>query len=114
MSDTAQTYPLGNRAREVLQFLHQYRAEHGYAPSIRKLATHLRTSTSVANYYLKNLESRGLIFIPREDGIVMAHTMYLTTRWRAVLDAEPNGDTLALNAAGVASASVSGEKGKTT
>ncbi|HJR81224.1 MAG TPA: transcriptional repressor LexA [Anaerolineales bacterium] len=53
---------LGERHHKILEFLQEYQQENKYPPSIREIG--LRTgisSTSVVNYYLDQLEKRGMI-----------------------------------------------------
>jgi repressor LexA len=53
---------LGERHQRILEFLKQYQLDNKYPPSIREIG--LKTgisSTSVVNYYLDQLEKKGLI-----------------------------------------------------
>ena len=53
---------LGERHHKILEFLQEYQRENKYPPSIREIG--LKTgisSTSVVNYYLDQLEKRGMI-----------------------------------------------------
>lgn len=53
---------LGERHHKILEFLQEYQQENKYPPSIREIG--LKTgisSTSVVNYYLDQLEKRGMI-----------------------------------------------------
>jgi repressor LexA len=53
---------LGERHHKILEFLQEYQRENRYPPSIREIG--LKTgisSTSVVNYYLDQLEKRGMI-----------------------------------------------------
>jgi repressor LexA len=53
---------LTDREQKVLEFIRQYRNEHGYAPAMREIAegTGIR-STSMISFYLANLKKAGLI-----------------------------------------------------
>lgn len=53
---------LGERHHRILEFLQQYQRENKYPPSIREIGEKTGiTSTSVVNYYLDQLEKKGLI-----------------------------------------------------
>ena len=53
---------LGERHHRILEFLQQYQRENRYPPSIREIGEKTGiTSTSVVNYYLDQLEKKGLI-----------------------------------------------------
>jgi repressor LexA len=53
---------LGERHQKILDFLQEYQRENRYPPSIREIGVKTGiTSTSVVNYYLDQLEKRGLI-----------------------------------------------------
>ena len=53
---------LGERHHRILAFLQQYQRENRYPPSIREIGEKTGiTSTSVVNYYLDQLEKKGLI-----------------------------------------------------
>lgn len=53
---------LGERHQRILEFLQQYQRENKYPPSIREIGESSGiTSTSVVNYYLDELEKKGLI-----------------------------------------------------
>lgn len=92
------TNSLSERARSMLRFIHAYRAEKHYAPSTRDIARHLRTSTSVINYNLRQLERRSLLIIPRDEyGAQIAHTMYLSALGRLALDLKPEEHAHAAN-----------------
>ncbi len=53
---------LGERHHRILAFLQQYQRENKYPPSIREIGEKTGiTSTSVVNYYLDQLEKKGLI-----------------------------------------------------
>jgi len=48
---------LSERHKKILKFLKQFQAENGYPPSIREIGENTDiSSTSVVNYYLKQLE----------------------------------------------------------
>lgn len=49
------------RRDEVIKYIYQYSNQNNYPPSIRELAVLLSSSTSVANYYLDQLEGCGLV-----------------------------------------------------
>ncbi len=53
---------LGERHHRILEFLQQYQRENKYPPSIREIGEKTGiTSTSVVNYYLDQLEKKGMI-----------------------------------------------------
>jgi repressor LexA len=53
---------LGERHQRILEFLQAYQHENKYPPSIREIGEKTGiSSTSVVNYYLDQLEKRGLI-----------------------------------------------------
>ena len=53
---------LGERHQKILDFLQDYSRENHYPPSIREIGEKTGiSSTSVVNYYLDQLEKRGLI-----------------------------------------------------
>ncbi|HUE97831.1 MAG TPA: transcriptional repressor LexA [Anaerolineales bacterium] len=53
---------LGERHQRILEFLQEYQSENKYPPSIREIGEKTGiSSTSVVNYYLDQLEKRGLI-----------------------------------------------------
>jgi repressor LexA len=53
---------LGERHQRILEFLQQYQRANKYPPSIREIGEKTGiSSTSVVNYYLDQLEKRGLI-----------------------------------------------------
>ena len=53
---------LGERHQRILDFLFEYQRENRYPPSIREIGNKTGiTSTSVVNYYLDQLEKKGLI-----------------------------------------------------
>ena len=53
---------LGERHHRILAFLQQYQRDNRYPPSIREIGEKTGiTSTSVVNYYLDQLEKKGLI-----------------------------------------------------
>ncbi|MGZ9163594.1 MAG: transcriptional repressor LexA [Anaerolineales bacterium] len=53
---------LGERHQKILEFLHDYQRENKYPPSIREIGEKTGiSSTSVVNYYLDQLEKKGLI-----------------------------------------------------
>ncbi|HWQ12048.1 MAG TPA: transcriptional repressor LexA [Roseiflexaceae bacterium] len=53
---------LSNRQREILGFIEQFVADHGYPPAIRQIQEKLDiSSTSVVAYNLKALENKGLL-----------------------------------------------------
>ena len=49
------------RQIEVLAFIHQHRARHGYAPSVRETCAEFGISPNGAHDHLRALERRGLI-----------------------------------------------------
>jgi repressor LexA len=53
---------LGERHQRILAFIREFQREHGHPPSIREIGEKTGiSSTSVVNYYLDQLEKRGLI-----------------------------------------------------
>jgi len=53
---------LGERHQRILDFLLEYQRENKYPPSIREIGNKTGiTSTSVVNYYLDQLEKKGMI-----------------------------------------------------
>ena len=53
---------LGERHKKILAFLKEYQSREGYPPTIREIGEKTGiSSTSVVNYYLDQLEKRGLI-----------------------------------------------------
>lgn len=53
---------LGERHQKILDFLSEYQRENRYPPSIREIGEKTGiSSTSVVNYYLDQLEKKGLI-----------------------------------------------------
>jgi repressor LexA len=53
---------LGERHQKILEFLHDYQRENKYPPSIREIGEKTGiSSTSVVNYYLDQLEKKGMI-----------------------------------------------------
>lgn len=53
---------LSDRQRQMLLFIQEYVAEHGYPPTIREIGQRLGiTSTSVVNYNLNKLKASGAI-----------------------------------------------------
>jgi SOS-response transcriptional repressor LexA len=47
------------RTQAVLAFIQGYHAEHGYAPSMREIATDLGLSVSNVHRYVRRLEDMG-------------------------------------------------------
>jgi repressor LexA len=59
---------LGKRHKLILEFLSAFQAENGYSPSIREIGESIGVrSTSLVDYYLKQLEEMG--YITREQHI---------------------------------------------
>jgi repressor LexA len=53
---------LGERHQRILEFLSEYQRENRYPPSIREIGNKTGiSSTSVVNYYLDQLEKKGMI-----------------------------------------------------
>src|SRR5512138_492854 len=53
---------LGERHQRILEFLQVYQRENRYPPSIREIGEKTGiSSTAVVNYYLDQLEKRGMI-----------------------------------------------------
>jgi repressor LexA len=71
---------MSDRAAAVLEFLIQYRADRGVAPTYREIAQACGiSSTSVVRYYLDYLErhqyirrlegvARGIVLVPQSEG----------------------------------------------
>ena len=79
---------LDDRDRALLTFVRAFRAEFDYAPSMRQMAQHLDTSTSIINYRIRRLEKRALLIVPRDEyGAMVAHTLKLTSAAHALLNA---------------------------
>jgi repressor LexA len=58
---------LGERHQKILDFLQSYQRENRYPPSIREIGEKTGiSSTSVVNYYLDQLEKKGLIHRDRK------------------------------------------------
>ena len=70
----------------VLDVIYDYRAKHGYSPSVRDIAEELETSTSVVQYHLNRLEEKG--WIERDEGV--ARSIRLTTGERTPYDTSPD------------------------
>ena len=59
---------LSERHKKILKFLELFQVENGYPPSIREIGENTNiTSTSVVNYYLKQLEE--MQYIERENNV---------------------------------------------
>ena len=59
---------LGKRHKKIMQYLEKFQVENGYSPSIREIGEAINVqSTSLVDYYLKQLEEQG--FISRENHI---------------------------------------------
>ena len=59
---------LSKRHRLILKFLSEFQEKNGYSPSIREIGESINVrSTSLVDYYLKQLEERG--YISREQHI---------------------------------------------
>lgn len=82
---------LNQRQQTILQFIHQYNCEYGFAPSIREIGGAAGiTSTSVVNYHVERLVA--LRYLIKSPGKSRAFT--LTSRALEVLgDTCPVGDT---------------------
>lgn len=79
--------PLSDRERALLTYIRAFRVAHDYAPGMRQMAQHLDTSTSIINYHIKRLETRGLLRVPRDEyGAMLAHTVNLTDNAHALLN----------------------------
>lgn len=55
------------RQNAVLAFVCDFRAEHGYSPSLREIAAHLVVTLNAANGHVHALEAKGLI--DRDEGV---------------------------------------------
>ena len=63
------------RKRKVILFINEFKANRDYSPNLREICDAVRiTSTSVVAYYLKQLESEGLLASNRYE----ARTLRLT------------------------------------
>jgi len=59
---------LSNRHKKILKFLTEFQNKNGYSPSIREIGENIGVnSTSLVDYYLKQLEAMG--YITREERI---------------------------------------------
>ncbi len=59
---------ISNRQKQVLKVIQQHSDKYGYSPSYRDICKETEiTSTSMVNYYLKQLEEEG--YIKREENI---------------------------------------------
>lgn len=60
------------RVRKILLFIHEFKTQYDYSPSVREIGTATDVpSTSVVMYYMHILMDRGLIeFNPRESRTV--------------------------------------------
>ena len=59
---------LSKRHQKILKFLYQFQEDNGYSPSIREIGESINVqSTSLVDYYLKQLEEMG--YISREQHI---------------------------------------------
>jgi len=59
---------LGNRHKKIMRFLTEFQESNGYSPSIREIGESINVkSTSLVDYYLKQLEELG--YISRENHI---------------------------------------------
>lgn len=59
---------LGERHRKIMEFLTSFQEEKGYSPSIRQIGKQIKVeSTSLIDYYLKQLEEMG--YIQRDEHI---------------------------------------------
>lgn len=88
--NTIPTKPLSARERAILVFIRTHWNEKNYAPSLRDIADHLHTSTSVASYHVIRLERKHWLLVPRMDtGEIVAHTMRLTATAESLLRATP-------------------------
>ena len=68
---------ISDRHKQVLKVIQQHNKEYGYAPSYRDICEETEiTSTSMVNYYLKQLEEEG--YIKREENI--SRTLNITEK----------------------------------
>jgi repressor LexA len=74
--------PATKRQVEVLQFISDYHARHGYPPTMRELGTHFGwASSNAAAWHASSLVKRGLLTgIPSK-----ARTLLLTSAGQALL-----------------------------
>lgn len=74
---------LSERMYRILCFIADYKRAHSYAPSIREIGAAISVdSTSLVDYYLKQLEEDG--YITRDSRI--ARTVNLTAKARAIVN----------------------------
>ncbi len=57
---------LTDRQQEVFEFIQQFRAAHGYTPTVREVAGHFGVQIHAAHGHLKALEKKG--YLQREAG----------------------------------------------
>ncbi|MGB1249292.1 MAG: LexA family protein [Candidatus Promineifilaceae bacterium] len=54
--------------RETLEFIRQFKQQHcGISPTLREIADHLNTSSSIINYRLRVFEQKGFVRLIRND-----------------------------------------------
>ena len=58
-----------NKAEQIIDYVNQFIAEHGYSPSVREIgaAVGLRSTASVS-YHLQALQDKGLLLAPGSKG----------------------------------------------
>jgi repressor LexA len=73
---------LGEKQKDLLQYIGEYQAVHGFVPSVREVMLFLKVkSTNTAQYHLNRLRAEG--YLEREKG--RARALYLTERTREFL-----------------------------
>jgi len=65
--------PLSDRQAEILQFIQQYRAKHGYPPTVREIGGAMGiSSTCVVHYHLRTLQAKGKVtWTPRKQRTII-------------------------------------------
>lgn len=50
-----------NRAAQILSFIREFKATHGYAPTVREISGGCDMAVSMVHYWLRALARRGLV-----------------------------------------------------
>jgi repressor LexA len=88
--------PLTKRQKEILDFVGEYVADHGYAPSFEEIARHFRfSSLATVHEHLENLREKGYI-----------RKAYNASRSIEVVTAEPRASAAELPLLGLVAAGV--------
>lgn len=75
---------LTDKHKKVLEFVNEYQTQHGRPPSIREIGEKVKiSSTSVVNYYLRQLENMG--YIERDNRV--SRGMRLTGKVQHIVQA---------------------------